>query len=881
MPTFRYQHGDRPLDGFTIEHGVGRGGFGEVYYAISDSGRQVALKAVQNYEEVELRGIGHCMNLKSPYLVNIFDVKRNDDGQPFVIMEFVAGPSLRQLLDESPEGLGTAKSAYFLREIAKGLTYLHDRGIVHRDLKPHNVFYEDGFVKIGDYSLSKVMTASHRSAHTMTVGTVHYMAPEISMGRYDHTVDIYALGIMLYEMITGRPPFEGESVGEVLMRHMAGEVDVSGIEQPLAGVIQKALAKDPADRYQSAQELVEAVYGVEHIRNSVTAFNPNSLSAVAEKVAHKMPVRAGVEGASASMGTQPYAPAAPSASREATVGPRRKASRGFAFHVGRATTQFASHVGIIPAKWTEYDGPVNDPIDHRRRVTLGAITIVVFVIGILFVTDGHRRFRGNDETMVTFEFMTMAAITFGSAIVRRRILPRLENESTLLYRLIFGGMACVATMPIGIMWASSAGHSLGILETLSGVLVSMFALDWRVMTTPVRPKRVSLAPALVAGLVGMVAAAMFDGHPLIAFGIVAGIAMSIQVASPFDPVAARKYGPGFGWVNSLSHAVASSGDGPDQKTPEFEVPSVEPVNVSSTTSTSPQSRLATLLLCLVPFCGVPVFGLQRFYAGKVGTGFLWLVTFGFIYIGQLVDLVRIALGQFRDSDDRLILAWTGSGEPTAAAPNMYATPVNQYSSIPADSQRLGKAPLRLGSLFLTMLGGILLMFVLLLGLVLAVDLPSAVAAGVFDPLDIVKAREIEDVIGMEDWPPMIQQIVLFFASILMTLTVIVLITARRGLGIWHMMRVIVSVAGMVLAMFFVYAAFNFGDWDAVGKHLQESKIGPAIDAFMNPRWGPPVIIPFGCAALAFIASFFFLAWPAKQPATLVQAPQPEREVVRQ
>ena len=91
MDTYQYKYGDRPLEGYTIQRAAGRGGFGEVYYAVSDSGRQVALKAVQSYEQIELRGISQCMNLKSPHLVTIFDVKHNDQGKPFVIMEYVGG----------------------------------------------------------------------------------------------------------------------------------------------------------------------------------------------------------------------------------------------------------------------------------------------------------------------------------------------------------------------------------------------------------------------------------------------------------------------------------------------------------------------------------------------------------------------------------------------------------------------------------------------------------------------------------------------------------------------------------------------------------------------------------------------------------------------
>ncbi|KKK68162.1 hypothetical protein LCGC14_2946840, partial [marine sediment metagenome] len=105
MNEFQYKHGDRPLEGYTIQRAVGRGGFGEVYYAISDGGREVALKVIGSYEQTELRGVSQCMNFKSPHLVTVFDIRRNAAGRAFVIMEYVGGPSLRKLLEESPSGL--------------------------------------------------------------------------------------------------------------------------------------------------------------------------------------------------------------------------------------------------------------------------------------------------------------------------------------------------------------------------------------------------------------------------------------------------------------------------------------------------------------------------------------------------------------------------------------------------------------------------------------------------------------------------------------------------------------------------------------------------------------------------------------------------------
>jgi tRNA A-37 threonylcarbamoyl transferase component Bud32 len=276
--AYTFKHGDRPIDGITVQRAIGRGGFGEVYYALTDSGKQVAVKYLRDNPDVELRGIAHVMNLKSPYLITIYDVRHSEAGDPHVIMEYVSGPSLRDLLIAEPNGLGPQKAAFFLGGIAKGLSYLHERGIVHRDLKPGNIFYDDGYVKIGDYGLSKHIAVSAHSGNTISVGTVHYMAPEIGSGSYTKSIDIYALGVMLYEMLTGRLPFTGSSMGEVLMRHLSEQPDVSGIPEPFAGVIAKALAKDPQDRYQDVDEMVEAVTSATEVSASLESFDASVLT---------------------------------------------------------------------------------------------------------------------------------------------------------------------------------------------------------------------------------------------------------------------------------------------------------------------------------------------------------------------------------------------------------------------------------------------------------------------------------------------------------------------------------------------------------------------------------------------------------------------------
>jgi hypothetical protein len=258
---FTYASGSRPLEGYTIKRGVGRGGFGEVYFATSDAGKEVAIKLIRRNLEVELRGVTQCLNLKHPNLIGLYDIRTDDSGDQWVIMEYVSGESLEDVIERNPSGMPLEQVMWWIRGICQGVAYLHDHGIVHRDLKPGNIFSDEGTVKIGDYGLAKFISCSRRSGQTESVGTVHYMAPEIANGRYGREIDTYALGIILFEMLTGRVPFEGESVGEVLMKHLTAEPDLSALEQPYRDIVQRALAKDPNLRISSVNEIISLLPG--------------------------------------------------------------------------------------------------------------------------------------------------------------------------------------------------------------------------------------------------------------------------------------------------------------------------------------------------------------------------------------------------------------------------------------------------------------------------------------------------------------------------------------------------------------------------------------------------------------------------------------------
>jgi TM2 domain-containing membrane protein YozV len=509
------------LEGYTIQRAAGRGGFGEVYYALSDSGREVALKAVLGYEQIELRGISQCMNLKSPHLVSIFDVKYNDQGRPFVIMEYVSGPSLRQLLDESPAGLGTQKAAFFLREMAKGLTFLHDCGIVHRDLKPGNIFYENGYVKIGDYGLSKSISPTQHSQQTVTVGTVHYMAPEVGEGKYDRSIDIYALGAVLYEMITGVPPYLGASPTEILMKHLSAEPDFTNVPEPFVTVIKKAMAKNPAERYQNVQELVEGLFGAEHIRQSVSVFSPESLSMVAGRAAKHVTVAAGVGGSSRLEGVTP--PPVPPGQSDVWA----KAGTWFDQMGARISNRLSNaNLEATPLQ-------VQDPMENRHRWSLAGLLALAGSFLTMLIT-------GNSPGGAGFFFALTAIVgtAAGSVLVRRFVFPITAKESPFLRQLASGFVisACAAFLSL------PAVVSVARLDSsLLAILVPFFFLDLRKHLAPDREQRANIwCLPLFAVIFAAILANAFHGYPQLSIFTAAGATMTMLLLAPWDPRLAER-----------------------------------------------------------------------------------------------------------------------------------------------------------------------------------------------------------------------------------------------------------------------------------------------------------------------------------------------------
>lgn len=278
----------KTLGKVVIEHRIGRGGMAEVYRGTHTTlQRTVAVKVLHGFLEDNAdlherfqREARVAAGLRHPNIVQVFDFDLID-GQPFIVMEYINGPSLSAYLRSLHERQGRVpigQIARLLPVLSSALDYAHSQGIVHRDIKPGNLllYSRTQSIRLGealprdvepmlsDFGLVRVMDSATQTSSGLITGTPAYMSPEQARGdRVDYRTDVYSLGVILYELLAGQAPFDGDTSLKIINKVInEPPPPIRGISPPLQAVLDRALHKDPAARYQSAGELSAAFLNV-------------------------------------------------------------------------------------------------------------------------------------------------------------------------------------------------------------------------------------------------------------------------------------------------------------------------------------------------------------------------------------------------------------------------------------------------------------------------------------------------------------------------------------------------------------------------------------------------------------------------------------------
>ncbi len=259
------------IPGYRIIRKINQGGMSTVYLAIQVSvGREVALKVMSpifNADPVFSQRFQREANivgqLSHPNIVSIYDIgcHRNLN---YIAMDYLPGGSVH---DKIREGLSTGEVLRIIKEVARALDAAHSKGYIHRDIKPENIlFRDDGTAVLSDFGVAKVISAAAKVTNAGTVvGTPHYMSPEQSRGMpLDGRSDIYSLGIVFYEMLTGTVPFQAEEAVAIAIKHLTSPVPtLPGQHAIFQNILKKFLAKSPKDRFQSGEEIIAAIEAME------------------------------------------------------------------------------------------------------------------------------------------------------------------------------------------------------------------------------------------------------------------------------------------------------------------------------------------------------------------------------------------------------------------------------------------------------------------------------------------------------------------------------------------------------------------------------------------------------------------------------------------
>lgn len=263
----------KKLDGrYEITELIGIGGMADVYKAVDImENRVVAVKILKpEFSENEeflkrFRNESKAIAVLShPNIVKIYDVGFNDDIQ-FIVMEYIDGITLKEFIEQQG-ALRWKDALHFITQILRALQHAHDRGIIHRDIKPQNIMlFADGTIKVMDFGIARFSRVDGKTMSEKTIGSVHYISPEQARGDYtDERSDIYSVGVMLYEMLTGRKMFDGENPVSIALMHMQDaptfpRTYVPSIPEALEEIVMHAVEKEPAKRYQSAAEMIKDI----------------------------------------------------------------------------------------------------------------------------------------------------------------------------------------------------------------------------------------------------------------------------------------------------------------------------------------------------------------------------------------------------------------------------------------------------------------------------------------------------------------------------------------------------------------------------------------------------------------------------------------------
>ncbi len=258
---------------YRVRSRIARGGMATVYLATDVRlERRVAIKIMhghladdQAFRERFIQEARSAARLSHPNLVGVYDQGAEDD-TAYIVMEYIPGITLRDLLQEH-HALTPEQATDILRAVLAGLASAHRAGIVHRDLKPENVLLaDDGRIKLGDFGLARATTANTATGAAL-LGTIAYLSPElVTRGAADSRSDIYALGIMLYEMLTGEQPYKGDQPMQIAYQHANDTVPrpsaaVPGVPPELDELVAWATARNPDDRPADAREMLDHMSG--------------------------------------------------------------------------------------------------------------------------------------------------------------------------------------------------------------------------------------------------------------------------------------------------------------------------------------------------------------------------------------------------------------------------------------------------------------------------------------------------------------------------------------------------------------------------------------------------------------------------------------------